>query len=99
MPTIQDQLDELKATVELILAGIKALEHQLDGGCTEREGCECDNCTTARADFDAWADAFNHRWEGRKQGVGCCVADDATYKPCGPLCTEHGDARDTSVSR
>ncbi len=58
---IQTQLDELKNTLEAIRLGIEALEHQLDGGCTEKEGCECINCTTARADFNAWADDYNRR--------------------------------------
>ncbi len=91
---IQTQLDEIKATLEAIRQGIEALEARLT---EDNESCSCESCVKNREDFNAWADAFSHRWEGRKQGVGCCVPDNATYKPCGPLCLTHGDVRDTSI--
>ncbi len=104
---IQDQITELKRTLSAMLACLDDIANQLAARKNEDEhleGCECDNCTTARADFNAWADDYNRRHPypsnyKPQQGIGCCVADDATFKPCGPLCITHGDVRDHSAVR
>ncbi len=84
MPTIQDQLNELKATLEAICLGIEALKARLDGACTGQEDCDCPDCETNRAGFNAWASAFDQRWANRDH-------------ECGPLCPDHADPRDTNV--
>ena len=82
---IQEQLNELKATLEAIRQSIAMIEHQLDGGCTEKEGCECVNCTAARADFNAWADDYNRR-HPRTECPLCCKplygSDRLFHKEC-----------------
>ena len=57
MPTIQQQLDEIKATLEAIRIGIGVLEARLDADASEQAE------ESERADFNAWADAFDQRWQ------------------------------------
>lgn len=61
--------------------------------CTATEDCECSDCEQARADFDAWVEATNQRWEqARREGKVAHLCN-------GVLCPEHGDVRDTSAVR
>lgn len=38
------------------------MEITQDINCTEAEGCECDDCVKARAEFNAWCDQTEQRW-------------------------------------
>ncbi len=83
MPTIQDQLNELKRSLEAIRLGIEMLQAQLE---------DEDN----KAEFDAWCNAFDQRWQSATFKDQGSVFHDHT-SDCGPLCPDHADPRDTSV--
>lgn len=54
--------------------------------CDETEACECNACLKARADFDAWADAFEARWaKAEAEGKVARLPKQAATAPSGLL--------------